>query len=89
MIMQQEDGWPLGLQPLSLRVGLVRNHGSVSFNTLLTGSPSSSTDSSSDLDTQVSVSYCFNARIGFCLWAFLCESSFHVWSFLEQALICT
>nr|GMC69364.1 uncharacterized protein At3g17950 [Ipomoea batatas]GMD45068.1 uncharacterized protein At3g17950 [Ipomoea batatas]GMD46563.1 uncharacterized protein At3g17950 [Ipomoea batatas] len=56
MIMQ-EDGWPLGLQPLSLRVGLVRNNGSVSFNTLLTASPSSSTDSSSDLDTQSTGSF--------------------------------
>ncbi|KAK9176044.1 hypothetical protein WN944_028057 [Citrus x changshan-huyou] len=56
---RQEEGWPLGLQPLNARVGLVRNNGgdnnlgSVSFNTLLTGSPTSSTDSSSDLDTEV------------------------------------
>ncbi|XP_019187972.1 PREDICTED: uncharacterized protein At3g17950 [Ipomoea nil] len=56
---QQEDGWPLGLQPLSLRVGLVRNNqGSLSFNTLLTASPpSSSTHSSSDLDTQSTGSF--------------------------------
>ncbi|KAM7531851.1 hypothetical protein LguiB_035261 [Lonicera macranthoides] len=55
-----EDGWPLGLQPLNVRVGLVRNrdlNGSVSFNTLLTGSPSSSTDSSSDLDTESTGSF--------------------------------
>lgn len=53
----QEEGWPLGLQPLNVRVGLVRNRhlsGSISFNTLLTGSPTSSTVSSSDLDTEVS-----------------------------------
>ncbi|KAK4348522.1 hypothetical protein RND71_031277 [Anisodus tanguticus] len=50
LVMVQEEGWPLGLQPLN-----VRNrgfNGSISFNTLITGSPSSSTDSSSDLDTQ-------------------------------------
>uniref|UniRef100_A0A5B7BJG3 Uncharacterized protein n=1 Tax=Davidia involucrata TaxID=16924 RepID=A0A5B7BJG3_DAVIN len=57
---QQEDGWPLGLQPLNVRVGLVRNsdlNGSVSFSTLLTGSPSSSTDSSSDLDSESTGSF--------------------------------
>ncbi|XP_042475039.1 uncharacterized protein At3g17950-like [Macadamia integrifolia] len=57
---QQEDGWPLGLQPLNVRVGLVRNRdysGSISFNTLLTGSLSSSTDSSSDLDTESTGSF--------------------------------
>ncbi|KAF2321916.1 hypothetical protein GH714_004517 [Hevea brasiliensis] len=50
-----EEGWPLGLQPLNVRVALPRTgefSGSVSFNTLLTGSPTSSTDSSSDLDTE-------------------------------------
>lgn len=55
---QQEEGWPLGLQPLNVRAGQVRNrgfNGSLSFNTLITGSPSSSTDSSSDLDTEVSI----------------------------------
>lgn len=59
MIGGWQEGWPLGLQPLHVRVGLAAsNHefsGSVSFNTLLTGSPTSSTDSSSDLDTEVSV----------------------------------
>lgn len=53
----QEEGWPLGLQPLNVRVGLARNRnfsGSTSFNTLMSSSPSSSTDSSSDLDTEVS-----------------------------------
>ncbi|XP_059667825.1 uncharacterized protein At3g17950-like [Cornus florida] len=57
---QQEDGWPLGLQPLNVRVGLVRNrdlNGSVSFSTLLTASPNSFTDSSSDLDTQSTGSF--------------------------------
>ncbi|KAG9444746.1 hypothetical protein H6P81_016086 [Aristolochia fimbriata] len=57
---QQEDGWPLGLQPLNVRVGLVRNpdfSGSISFSTLLTGSPTSSTDSSSDLDTESTGSF--------------------------------
>ncbi|XAR50935.1 hypothetical protein NMG60_11005403 [Bertholletia excelsa] len=55
-----EDGWPLGLRPLNARVGLVRNHdrnGSISFNTLLTASSSSSTDSSSDLDTESTGSF--------------------------------
>lgn len=58
---QQEEGWPLGLQPLTVRVGLGRHQdfsGSISFNTLLTGSPSSSsTDSSSDLDTESTGSF--------------------------------
>ncbi|KAK9154284.1 hypothetical protein Sjap_001764 [Stephania japonica] len=57
---QQEEGWPLGLQPLNMRVGLVRSRdfsGSISFNTLITGSPSSSTDSSSDLDTESTGSF--------------------------------
>ncbi|KAF8395110.1 hypothetical protein HHK36_019051 [Tetracentron sinense] len=56
----KEDGWPLGLQPLNMRVGLVRDRdfsGSMSFNTLLTGSPSSSSDSSSDLDTESTGSF--------------------------------
>ncbi|KAL9322868.1 hypothetical protein ACSQ67_010921 [Phaseolus vulgaris] len=57
-----DEGGPLGLlQPVNARTELVRNSdnagtgtGSISFNTLLTASPPSSTDSSSDLDTQVS-----------------------------------
>ncbi|KAK9998603.1 hypothetical protein SO802_018206 [Lithocarpus litseifolius] len=56
----QEEGWPLGLQPLNVRVGLARNQnfsGSISFNTLITGSPTSSTDSSSDLDTESTGSF--------------------------------
>ena len=58
--VMQEEGWPLGLQPLNVRIGLGRGtdyFGSMSFNTtMLTGSPTSSTDSSSDLDTEVSFS---------------------------------
>ncbi|KAJ6948072.1 hypothetical protein NC651_002433 [Populus alba x Populus x berolinensis] len=57
---QQEEGWPLGLQPLNARVGIPRNgdfSGSRSFNTLITGSPTSSTDSSSDLDTESTGSF--------------------------------
>lgn len=59
---QQEEGWPLGLQPLNVRVGLASRNpdysgGSVSFNTILTGSPTSSTDSSSDLDTESTGSF--------------------------------
>ncbi|KAH1219117.1 hypothetical protein GmHk_13G039331 [Glycine max] len=58
---QQDEGWPLGLlQPVNARIELVRNSengGSISFNTLLTGSPSSSTDSSSDLDTESTGSF--------------------------------
>ncbi|XWS74138.1 hypothetical protein CRYUN_Cryun02cG0189900 [Craigia yunnanensis] len=57
---QQDEGWPLGLQPLNVRVGLARNHdysGSISFNTILSGSPTSSTDSSSDLDTESTGSF--------------------------------
>ncbi|KAF8010722.1 hypothetical protein BT93_J1384 [Corymbia citriodora subsp. variegata] len=59
---QQREGWPLGLQPMNVRAGLGRNDrehsaGSISFNTLLTGSPTSSTDSSSDLDTESTGSF--------------------------------
>ncbi|PON44158.1 60S Ribosomal protein [Parasponia andersonii] len=57
---QQEEGWPLGLQPLNARVGFARTRdfsGSISFNTLLTGSPTCSTDSSSDLDTESTGSF--------------------------------
>ncbi|KAM0044834.1 hypothetical protein Hdeb2414_s0010g00357881 [Helianthus debilis subsp. tardiflorus] len=41
----EEGGWPLGLQPLNVRA--------VSFSTMISGSPSSSSYSSSDLDTEV------------------------------------
>lgn len=59
----QGDGWPLGLQPLNVRVGLVRNsdlNGSVSSNTLLTASTSAESYST-DLDTEVSA-YMFDVR---------------------------
>ncbi|CAJ1949379.1 unnamed protein product [Sphenostylis stenocarpa] len=50
-----EEGWPLGLRLLNARIGLQRNgdfSGSVSFSTMLTASPTLSTDSSSDVDSQ-------------------------------------
>ncbi|XP_074558284.1 uncharacterized protein At3g17950-like [Curcuma longa] len=58
---QQVGGWPLGLQPLNLRIDLVRNvdfSGSLSLSTLITTSPtSSSSSSSSDLDTESAGSF--------------------------------
>ncbi|KAF4391403.1 hypothetical protein F8388_008014 [Cannabis sativa] len=57
---QQEDGWPLGLRPLNARLGLISTldiSGSASFNTSLTASPTSSTISSSDLDTESTGSF--------------------------------
>ncbi|KAL7247521.1 hypothetical protein ACSBR2_002437 [Camellia fascicularis] len=63
MARQQEEGWPLGLlQPLNERVGgLVRNSGffgSASFHTFLSASPpTSSSDSTSDLDTESTGSF--------------------------------
>jgi len=57
----QEEGWPFGLRLLNSRVGVMRNgdfSGSVSFSTLLSGSPTPSTYSSSDLDTQVCTFLC-------------------------------
>ncbi|KAK4730636.1 hypothetical protein R3W88_023624 [Solanum pinnatisectum] len=57
---QQDEGWPLGLQPLN-----VRNHGfngSISFNTLITVSPSSSSHSSSDLDTESTTTSFFHDK---------------------------
>ncbi|XP_047307369.1 uncharacterized protein At3g17950 [Impatiens glandulifera] len=63
VVQQQEEGWPLGLQPVNQRVGFGRvlnhdRHGSISFSTLLTASPSSiSHASSSDLDTESSGSF--------------------------------
>ncbi|BFG36164.1 hypothetical protein CerSpe_224380 [Prunus speciosa] len=64
----QDEGWPLGLRPLNARVGLIRRRdfsaGSVSFSTLVSGSPtfsiaasSSSSSSSSDLDTESTGSF--------------------------------
>ncbi|KAL5716670.1 hypothetical protein ACHQM5_009801 [Ranunculus cassubicifolius] len=62
MAQQQDGGWPLGLQPVNVRVGLAGNQapdfsGSISFNTLLTASPSSCSDSSSELDTESTGSF--------------------------------
>ncbi|XP_023540884.1 uncharacterized protein LOC111801130 isoform X2 [Cucurbita pepo subsp. pepo] len=56
-MVQLEDGWPLGLRLMNARVGLAGNHHYLSalfsFNTLRTHSPSSFTDFSSDLDTEL------------------------------------
>lgn len=57
-MQEGEGGWPLGLQPLNARA---RNHdysGSISCNTLLSGSPTLTSVSSSDLDTQVCFYIC-------------------------------
>ncbi|XP_050945227.1 uncharacterized protein LOC103490160 [Cucumis melo] len=59
VMAQQDDGWPLGLRMLNARVGLLENRdfpGSISFNTLPTGSPISFTDSSV-LDSESSGSF--------------------------------
>ncbi|XP_019706192.1 uncharacterized protein [Elaeis guineensis] len=56
---RREGGWPLGLQPLNVRVGLIRNldfSGSLSFSTRVSGSPSPSI-TSSDLDTESTGSF--------------------------------
>ncbi|KAK8570616.1 hypothetical protein V6N13_103027 [Hibiscus sabdariffa] len=50
---QREEGWPLGLEPLNARIGLLRNP-DFSASTLIT---SSSPASSSDLDTQSTGSF--------------------------------
>ncbi|MQM19975.1 hypothetical protein Taro_052987 [Colocasia esculenta] len=59
--LPMEGGWPLGLQPLNVRIGQVRNvdfSRSMSFSTLVSGSPTSSTDSSSsDVDTESTGSF--------------------------------
>ncbi|WOL06930.1 hypothetical protein Cni_G15665 [Canna indica] len=59
---QQEGGWPLGLQPLNLRIGLASRDfelsGSLnSFSSLTTASPTSSSTSSSDLDAESARSF--------------------------------
>ncbi|XP_022143721.1 uncharacterized protein LOC111013562 [Momordica charantia] len=60
VMAQQDDGWPLGLRLLNARVGLLGDRdfsaGSISFNTLPTGSLSSFTDSS-DLDSESTGSF--------------------------------
>ncbi|GAB2274358.1 hypothetical protein Dimus_009122 [Dionaea muscipula] len=56
----QEEGWPLGLPPLNVGIGLERARdyrGPLSFNTILTCSPTSSTASTSDLDTESTGSF--------------------------------
>ncbi|KAL4377496.1 hypothetical protein GQ457_02G041750 [Hibiscus cannabinus] len=50
---QREEGWPLGLEPLNARIGLLRNP-DFSASTLIT---SSSPTSCSDLDTQSTGSF--------------------------------
>ncbi|KAK8707663.1 hypothetical protein V6N13_058718 [Hibiscus sabdariffa] len=54
-----EDGWPLGLQPLNARVSLASSDhdhsGSVSFNTMLAASPSSSSDSGTECQHPLSI----------------------------------
>ncbi|WCJ28292.1 hypothetical protein M5689_009994 [Euphorbia peplus] len=68
MALQEDGGWPLGLRPVNARIGTVTNrehhhhhhhqfNGSISFTTLITASPTCSTDSSSDLDTQSTGSF--------------------------------
>ncbi|XVE76357.1 hypothetical protein DITRI_Ditri12bG0165700 [Diplodiscus trichospermus] len=77
----QEEGWPLILQPLNARIGLVRNRdfsGSVSFTTLLTASPSFSSISSSDLDTESRGSFFHDKSIRL-------GSLIGISSFLEQS----
>ncbi|KAL5991962.1 hypothetical protein ACLOJK_012874 [Asimina triloba] len=56
----EEGGWPLGLQPLNMRIGLARNReasSSMSFSTLITDTSTSPSVSSSDLDTQSTGSF--------------------------------
>ncbi|KAG6507763.1 hypothetical protein ZIOFF_033115 [Zingiber officinale] len=48
---QQEGGWPLGLQPLNLRIDLVRNVDFSRSNSLSTLITTSSYSSSSELDS--------------------------------------
>ncbi|KAL4571044.1 hypothetical protein LXL04_017794 [Taraxacum kok-saghyz] len=54
--MQEEEGWPLGLRPLNVRPRDYDFSGSISCNTLLSGSPALTSDSS-DLDTQSTGSF--------------------------------
>ncbi|KAF7825682.1 uncharacterized protein G2W53_016846 [Senna tora] len=53
----QEEGWPLGLRLLNGRIGLVENNDDDFCESMLTASPTSSTDSSSDLESQSSGSF--------------------------------
>lgn len=56
-VEEEGGGWPLGLQLQPLRVRSTTHGDAVSFTTLLSGSPSSSSDSSSDLDSQSTGSF--------------------------------
>ncbi|ERM95041.1 hypothetical protein AMTRI_Chr07g80980 [Amborella trichopoda] len=63
---QQEGGWPLGLQPLHVRVNLMENHVLTeprAFNTLIAVSPSFSSQSSSDLDTVSTGSFFYDKSV--------------------------
>ncbi|XP_072983339.1 uncharacterized protein At3g17950 [Typha latifolia] len=65
---QQEGGWPLGLQPLHLRVGQIGNldfSGTLSSNTIITESPTSSSVSSSDSETESTGSFFHDRSITF------------------------
>uniref|UniRef100_A0A1D1YS61 Uncharacterized protein At3g17950 n=1 Tax=Anthurium amnicola TaxID=1678845 RepID=A0A1D1YS61_9ARAE len=66
MPLQQEDGWPLGLQFMNGRIGGASRDvdfsGSVSFNTLFSGHETSPTDASSDLETESTGSAAFHDR---------------------------
>ncbi|XP_038986013.1 uncharacterized protein At3g17950-like [Phoenix dactylifera] len=78
---QQDGGWPLGLQPLSLRVGLTRGSefsGSSSFSTVITGSPRTSSATSSDFDAESAGSF-FHGR------SITLGSLIGITNFLEQS----
>nr|CAB3474772.1 unnamed protein product [Digitaria exilis] len=54
-MMEQEDGWPLGLGALNVRAGVLRGvdlPGSASFSTTFTSSRSASSLPSTDFDTE-------------------------------------
>ncbi|KAG6504341.1 uncharacterized protein LOC121987693 [Zingiber officinale] len=59
---QQEGGWPLGLQPLNLRIDLVRNVDFSRSNSLSTLITTSSYSSSSELDSTESAGSLFRDR---------------------------
>ncbi|KMZ66819.1 hypothetical protein ZOSMA_288G00170 [Zostera marina] len=51
MAYQEGSGWPLGFQPLSMRI---RSNDDLSFRSMSDSPPPSFTDSSSDFDTESS-----------------------------------
>ncbi|KAI3514152.1 hypothetical protein L1887_12471 [Cichorium endivia] len=57
MAQQEDGGWPLGLRPLNVRPRDYDFSGSISCNTLISGSPALTSDSSSDVDTQSTGSF--------------------------------